>query len=212
MLTHAAWQKAFEDKEALWLHSGRRAQPHVILSSGLHSGGFFRGERVTEDPCLVRDICRWLIDRLEDPARIKRVVGVARGGITLASALALGISDQRTEICLSGVAEKDGSGGWRLSFEPRRRERVLVCDDVFTTGGSLAGVIETLVGADATPCSQVVVLLNRSALGFFDGRAIEAPARKLIETWSPAECPLCAQGSLAVRPEGLETWQQLRMK
>jgi orotate phosphoribosyltransferase len=86
--------------------------------------------------------------------------------------------------------------------------RVLVVEDVISTGGSTLRTIEALRRCESVQLlPYVICLVNRSGkeqIGDFQVRALLTPS---IHTWKPDECPLCRKGSTAVRPK--EHWKEL---
>ncbi|MBX4210806.1 hypothetical protein KW783_02420 [Candidatus Parcubacteria bacterium] len=83
-------------------------------------------------------------------------------------------------------------------------------EDVLTTGGSVELVSKSILAARATVRSYVGVLVNRSGLKDVDGKKIIALITKEMPMWDLADCPLCKQGSEAIRPrQPAENWARL---
>jgi orotate phosphoribosyltransferase len=199
------WKSVFQEHGAIWIHDGRPARPHAILTSGLHSDGFVNCTFVTQKPAVLQDIFRagdGLAGQL--PAQADWVVGSALGAVTLAYAVALQVGAR------AGFTEKDGDTMKLARFEIAPSAKVLVVEDTISTGGSTLKTIEGLQRS-GVPAENIlpyiVCLVNRSGAATLAGREIRALLTLNIHTWPPAECPLCQAGSTAVRPK--THWQAL---
>ncbi|MEK7551789.1 MAG: phosphoribosyltransferase family protein [Patescibacteria group bacterium] len=214
----ADWARAYENKGALWFHDGIAKRPHALLTSGKHSNGFFNSELVMEDPILLDKAARALLNLLEQNGlrlfEVARVVGPAMGAITLAHDLARHISRERLSgLCLRAYTEKAAEGETKLMvFKKttiRPLEKVLLVEDVLTTGGSVNLSATAVTDAGGIVLPFVAVLVNRSGLDEVDGKKIVALIDRPMPMWAPEECPLCTQGSEAIRPKGTENWARL---
>jgi orotate phosphoribosyltransferase len=181
---------------------GAVSSGHFILSSGRHSDVYAEKFRALEHPGLALSLGASLADRFAGQ-HIDVVLSPAVGAIVLGFATALAVSRNRDE-------DGDGDGEARFIFAERdagalrlRRgfkvtpgERVLVVEDVVTTGTSLREVL-ALVDPDALV--GVGCLLDRSP-GLDLGLSLTSLARLQAPTWDPSECPLCADGQAAAAP------------
>lgn len=157
---------------------------HFVLSSGRHSDVYVEKARVLERPevtmRLAREIASWY-------RSLDVVVVPAVGAIPLGFAVALAAGAR------SLFAEREG-GRVRLrrGFRIVPGERVLVVEDVVTTGGSAAEVYE-LVGDSGATRLGVAALVDRST------GPLDFPLRALLQlearSWTAEECPLCRQGA-----------------
>lgn len=186
-MTDAEVLKAFTDVEAL-------LEGHFLLSSGLHSSRYLQCALVLQDPVLAERLCKSLADKLADTGA-ETVIGPAMGGIVVAYELAraLGIRGIFSE-------RKDGEMQLRRGFTVRKGERVLLAEDVVTTGRSLKEVIAALEGL-GTEVVGVASLVDRTGNhdpGF--GVPLVSLVRVDVPTWSPEQCPLCADGVALVKP------------
>lgn len=177
----------------LFRESGAMLEGHFELSSGLHSDRYFQCALLLQNPQRAERLARALAPRLP---KVELVVGPALGAVTWAHemARALGVDGIFTE-------RKDGEMTLRRGFHIEPGTQVLVVEDVLTTGGSAKEVIRVLKGLSA----QVVAvgsILNRSGGNPFEefGLPLHCLAEVEVKTWTPADCPLCAQGSAAVKP------------
>jgi len=210
------WKQVFQEAGAVWIHNGQPAAPHAELTSGLHSDGFVNCTFVTRQPGLVRQMVSknqpfgmepnlWPVLAPLLP-QVDWVVGSAFGAITLASAIA----EEAGGGMMAGFTEKDADLMKLARFEIGKTQRVLVVEDVISTGGStlktIAGIVASGVPAENI-LPYIVCLVNRSGSKLLDGRAIRALLEPEIHTWQPDQCPLCQGGSKALRPK--KNWAEL---
>jgi orotate phosphoribosyltransferase len=179
---------------------GAVSNGHFILSSGRHSDVYAEKFRALEHPGLALALGASLADRFAGE-HIDVVLSPAVGAIVLGFATALAVSRNRDGDGEGEArfifAERDaGALRLRRGFEVAPGERVLVVEDVVTTGTSLREVL-TLVDPDALV--GVGCLLDRSP-GLDLGLPLTSLARLQAPTWDPSECPLCAAGHAAVAP------------
>ncbi|TMK50812.1 MAG: orotate phosphoribosyltransferase [Actinobacteria bacterium] len=179
---------------------GAISNGHFILSSGRHSDVYAEKFRALEHPGLAVSLGASLADRFADQ-HIDVVLSPAVGAIVLGFATALAVSRNRNGDGDGEArfifAERDaGAMRLRRGFEVAPGERVLVVEDVVTTGASLREVL-ALVDPDALV--GVGCLLDRSS-GLDLGLPLTSLARLQAPTWDPAECPLCAEGLGAAAP------------
>jgi len=159
---------------------------HFALTSGRHSDTYVQCARVLEDPALTTRLANALVERIGE-RRIDLVAAPAVGGIIIgfAVAQALGVKFIFTE-------REGGSMVFRRSFEVPEGARVLVVEDVVTTGGSVAEVID-LVRSAGGEVVAVASIIDRGGPKKFDAELI--PLLRLeVESWEPTECGLCASG------------------
>jgi orotate phosphoribosyltransferase len=158
---------------------------HFVLTSGRHSGTYVQCARVLEDPALTTSLARTAVHRLPEGLDIDLVAAPAVGGLIIgfAVAQALGVKFIFSE-------REQGKMVLRRAFEVPAGSRVLVVEDVVTTGGSVAEVIE-LVQRAGGEVVGVVSLIDRGG-----EKAFEAPYWPLleleVESWAPESCGLCA--------------------
>ncbi|QGP91395.1 Orotate phosphoribosyltransferase [Neomoorella glycerini] len=182
-----------EEIMAIFRRTGVLWEGHFVLTSGLHSGRYLQCARVQQFPEENALLCRDLAARFKDQG-ITAVVGPAIGAIIMSYEMArhLGARALFTE-------RENGVMTLRRSFTLEPGERVLVVEDVITTGGSVKEVIEVVKQYNAVPVGAGV-LVDRSG-----GRAdVGVPVQSLItfdiETYKPEDCPLCRQGLPVVKP------------
>jgi len=167
--------------------SGAYLDGHFLLTSGLHSPQYIEKFRVLERPKYAEMLCGELARRYAG-SDIDIVLGPAVGGIIIAYEVARQLG------CKAIFAEReDGRLCLRRGFSIRAGERVLVVEDVVTTGGSVKEVIE-LVRAAAGELVGIGLLVDRSGGKVSFGVRTEALLSLSIPTYRPDECPLCLTG------------------
>ena len=169
------------------VETGAILNGHFKLTSGLHSPHYVEKFNVLQQPAMTEKLCRAMAEHFKD-AKIETVVGPVTGGIILAheTGKALGTRAIFTE-------RVEGKMTFRRGFSLHEGERVLIVEDIVTTGGSIREVIDVVKSFGAIPVA-VAMLVDRSG-----GKATfgDVPAFALlhmnVETYTPEDCPLCKQ-------------------
>lgn len=166
---------------------------HFRLTSGRHSDRYFQCAMVLQHPGHTETLCKELASRFAGE-NVSAVIGPATGGIIVSYevARALGVRSLFAE-------RENGAMALRRGFSIEPGERVLVVEDVITTGGSVREVIELIRGLGG----EVVgagVLVDRSNGTVDLGVRTEALLTTEVVSYDPEECPLCKQGIPAVKP------------
>ncbi len=199
-------KQIFQDNGAIWIHDGNAKRPHALLTSGLHSNGFVNCTFITQQPSLLQQIVSAPdgLASLLPKEKPEWIIGSAFGAITLAHSIALHTGSR------AGFTEKDGDLMKLSRFEVIPSDRVLVVEDTISTGGStlktMAGILKAGV-PEQNILPFIVCLVNRSGKNNLAGKEIRALLTLQIHTWQPEECPLCQEGSSAVRPKS--HWREL---
>jgi len=164
---------------------------HFKLSSGRHSQRFIQKFRILEDPRLVAEVARSLLVRLGSLAPTI-VVSAAVGGIVLGYECA-------RQLGVRGifVEKEDGVPTLRRGFTLAATDRVLVVEDIVTTGLSVREILAVIAAAGA-PVVGIGIIVRRAAIDF--GVPTVALLDMPIESYAADACPLCAAGSVAVTP------------
>ena len=165
---------------------------HFALTSGRHSDRYVQCARVLEDPALTTRLAAEIVARIGD-RQIDLVAAPAVGGIILGFAVAeaLGVKFIFSE-------REKGRMTFRRSFTVPAGARVLVVEDVVTTGGSVAEVI-SLVETQGGEVPLVASLIDRGGEKAFDTELLPLLQLK-VESWEPDECGLCADGKPLTSP------------
>ena len=174
--------------------AGALLEGHFLLASGLHSPTYLQCALVLQDPDRAAHLCARLGRRFAD-AGIRTVIGPAIGGIVVAHevARALGAKALFAE-------RRSGSMTLRRGFTVEAGERVLLVEDVVTTGGSLREVQEmvTAAGADVVGHAALVDRTRGRDPGF--GMPLVSLVRVDVPTYEPDDCPLCRNGLPLEKP------------
>jgi len=179
-MTETGVLEALREAEAI-LHG------HFQLTSGRHSGTYVQCARVLEDPGLTTELAEAMAASVSD-LDIDLVAAPAVGGIIIgfAVAQALGVKFIFSE-------RQQGTMVFRRSFTVAPGQRVLVVEDVVTTGGSVAEVID-LIRASGGVVVAVTSIIDRGGEKAFD--AEYRPLLKLeVESMEPRDCPQCGAGT-----------------
>jgi orotate phosphoribosyltransferase len=188
--------RLIENVEEIFEKSGAILKGHFLLASGLHSPVYWEKFKVLQYPNYTEQLCRLIASHFRKQ-EIQVVAGPTTGGIILAFEVAkqLGVR--------SIFAEKEGEKerAFRRGFGIERGERVLIVDDILTTGSSIREVmaaVERLGGM----IIGIGVLVDRSEQKIDFGVPLFSCLRAETITYPPQDCPLCAAGIPLVRPGG----------
>ena len=177
----------------IFKETGALLEGHFILTSGLHSARYFQCARVFQYPRHAEALCREIAGHFKKE-RIDVVVSPAVGGIIVGQEVARFLGARA--IFMERV---DGKMTLRRGFEIIQNERVLVAEDVTTTGGSAKEVIEEVKARGGEPIA-VTAVVDRSGGKIDFGTPYYSLLQMEILNYPPETCPLCAQGSQAVKP------------
>lgn len=184
------------DVKKLLEDCGAILRGHFKLSSGLHSDTYCQCARLFEDPAATKLAAKLLKEKLlPRTLRPQTVVGPAMGGIIWGYQLA-----EQTNATSVFCERVDGSFQLRRGFEIPEGERVIIAEDVVTTGKSVKEAIE-LVNATGAKVIAVAVVVDRSKGTFDAGTNVDnepIPTYALCDmdfnTWTEEECPMVQQG------------------
>lgn len=178
--------------EAALVRTGAILQGHFVLSSGLHSGVYFQCARLLARPAEAAVAGRKIADLFRDE-KPQSVIAPALGGVVLSYvvAAALDVPGYFAERSADTFALRRG-------FELSPGERVLVVEDVLTTGGSALEVASLVRSLGAIPIG-IGALVNRAG-----AHSKEIPMRAILNLqaplYEPSFCPLCAAGRPVEKP------------
>lgn len=175
-----------ESIEDVLKECGAVLQGHFLLTSGRHSDTYVEKFKLLQFPLLTDKLCKAIVEKFEDK-KPHLVVGAATGGIIISHTAGRFLSTR------SIFAEReDNKLVFRRGFKVKKGERVLIVDDVVTTGGSIFELIDLVVKSGGVLVG-VGVLIDRSG-GKVDFGFPYFPLVKMdIPSYPPAKCPLCRQ-------------------
>jgi orotate phosphoribosyltransferase len=194
-------EQVYKDAEAL-------LEGHFILSSGNHSNRYLQSAKVLEDPKRATLLADALAKMIKDSEiEVDTICAPALGGILAGYELARSLNVRSIF-----VERKESGMELRRGFEVKKGEKIIICEDIITTGGSAmeAATIIKELGA------KVVAFASLANRGFCkrEGTNItpksecklpkDTPLFALddftFEMFTPEECPLCKEGSTAIKP------------
>lgn len=199
-------QKVMQTREQLlqlFETAGAIRHGHFELSSGLHSDSYIQCALVLQFPRFAERLGQALAQLFSD-ARIDAVVSPALGGVIIGQEVARALPATNDSIgggvpALFVERDRNGIMTLRRGFTLRPDQHVLVVEDVWTTGGSTEETIHVVQEAGGRVVAAGA-LIDRS------GGTIEFPVESnaliqmKIDSYEPEDCPLCRQGSFAVKP------------
>ncbi|MEB3197723.1 MAG: orotate phosphoribosyltransferase [Candidatus Sericytochromatia bacterium] len=164
---------------------------HFALSSGLHSPRYVQCARLLQHPPQAAWAAEALARQMETPCDV--VVGPALGGVIIAHELARAL-----QVRALFTERVEGAMMLRRGFTLAPGERVLIVEDVITTGGSAAEAAACVraLGAEVV---GYACLVDRGGAG-----GLDAPCQALlalsVPTFAPADCPACRAGEPVIKP------------
>ena len=181
---------------------------HFLLSSGKHSGFYLQSAKVLEFPSVAQELCKELAHIIAKvDLEFESICSPALGGILAGYELA-----RACEKRFIFTERVNGVMSLRRGFEVKKGEKFIVCEDIITTGGSAfesALVVEGLGGVVV----GFAALANRGFCGVRNLGTKSKENAKLphdlplfalanfdFEIYEPNECPLCKNGSVAIKP------------
>ncbi|HDQ25830.1 MAG TPA: orotate phosphoribosyltransferase [bacterium] len=163
---------------------------HFLLTSGKHSSIYLEKFAVLQDPKATQALCKEIAAHFK-PKKIDVVIGAAVGGIILAfeTAKHLGVRGIFME-------REEGKLKLRRGFEVKEGERVLIVEDIVTTGGSVRELIEELKATCKCEIAGVGLLIDRSGkkIDFGEGETY-ALAEVDVTAYEEKDCPECKKGA-----------------
>ncbi|MEG6584639.1 orotate phosphoribosyltransferase [Dendrosporobacter sp. 1207_IL3150] len=176
-----------DEVKQLFIETGAIMEGHFLLTSGLHSPMYVEKFQVLQHPNYTAKLCEALAKKFADE-NVEVVVGPVTGGILLAHEVgkSLGTRAIFTE-------RENGKMTLRRGFVIKPGERVLIVEDIVTTGGSIQEVLDVVLDQGGVPVG-IGMLVDRSG-----GKAqFSVPYKALLNltvtTYQPDNCPLCQSG------------------
>jgi len=194
--------------EQIYKDAGALLSGHFILSSGNHSSNYLQSAKVLEDTKRAEILAVALAKQIKESGlEIDTVCAPALGGVIAGYELARALGVRSIF-----VERKGGEMELRRGFEVAKGEKVLICEDIITTGGSAleaAKIIESL-GADVVAFAALANrgFCKREGTKSASKAECKLPTNKPLfaladfefEIYEPDNCPLCKEGSTAIKP------------
>ncbi|MFH0732813.1 MAG: orotate phosphoribosyltransferase [Candidatus Omnitrophota bacterium] len=169
-------------------------QGHFVLSSGLHSAKYIQCASVLKYPKYAEKLCKELAKKFKG-VKVDAVIAPAIGGILVSYELAraLGVPSLFTE-------RKDGQMLLRRNFKIAKGERLLVVEDVITTGGSTKEVIDVVNSCGGEVVGVGCIIDRCGKKNIFGKIPLKSLQKITVVTYPPDKCPLCKQGIPVDKP------------
>ncbi len=226
--TEAEWIEEFIKQKAWWTHNGDYEKPHVIMTNGSHSDGYFNSRLIMQSPDLadqvvadltVKLVASGLLERFEKAVNPKYIVGPATGAIILSHTLARTLYFHLPQIgpWLTAYTRKKESyiEGRQMLFDgflPKSHSPTLLVEDTITTSKSIELTASECLHAKLQLLPYVMAIVNRSELTHTIQSHLEiiSLVKKKMNVWPAPECPLCPLGSRALTAKfPAENWEEL---
>lgn len=167
----------------IFRETGALLEGHFQLTSGLHSPSYFQCAKVLQYPSHTRDLCEVIARRLGE-RKPDAVVSPALGGIVVGQEVG-----RQLDVRSMFTERKENRMQLRRGFSITPGERILVCEDVVTTGGSVGEVIEIVRGLGGE-IAGVAAIVDRSGGKLHIPEFFAALTMEVV-TYLPDKCPLC---------------------
>lgn len=165
---------------------------HFLLTSGRHSDKYMQSARIFQNYRYGQELCSVIAEQYK--GRVDLVVSLAIGAIQM------GYELSRQLDCENIFAEREnGVMTLRRGFSVQPGQRVLVAENVITTGGTVKELLPALKGQGAD-IAGVAVIVDRSAGEIDFGVPLTAVYADKVESWEADDCPLCKKGIELVKP------------
>lgn len=166
---------------------------HFLLSSGIHSDGYIQCARILQYPSYATQVIKLIADKVRH-LEMEIVVGPALGGIIVAYELGRQLNKKAMF-----AERKEGIMQLRRGFVIKPGEKVLITEDVVTTGKSTMEVKE-LVEKRGAEVIGIACIVDRRSKEYSLPLPLYSALTMNIKTYSPEECPLCQRGAPLENP------------
>ena len=185
------------EKEVLEIFksSGALLEGHFLLTSGRHSNQYFQCAKVLQYPNYTAQVCSLIADHFKN-FTIDTVIAPAMGGMIVGYEVGRQLNKK------SIFTERENKEmTLRRGFELSKGEKVLVCEDVITTGGSVKEVTE-IVKKSGAEVVGVASIVDRSNGKVDFGFPLFSALKLEVVSFEPDSCPLCEEGIIELRKPG----------
>lgn len=182
-----------EDLLQIFKQTHALLEGHFLLTSGLHSPQYFQCAKVLQYPKYLHLLSGEIAKHFEY-SEIELVISPAIGGIVVGTEVGR-MMDARTIF----AERENNSMQLRRGFEIKKGERVLVVEDVVTTGGSVNEIIQLVKEAGAKLAGVGFIVDRSNGKKLFNTKAYSVLQMDVV-AYKPEECPMCKDGTPAVKP------------
>lgn len=171
--------------------TGAFLEGHFLLSSGKHSGGYVQCAKVLRFPDKAEQVLKPVVEQLKE-LEIDKVIGPAMGGVIVSYEIGRQLNKETLF-----TERKDGLMELRRGFEIVPGDRVIIAEDVVTTGKSTIETKEALekLGAEVLGVACIVKRVQEDI-----GIPIYSSVDLNIEVYDSQDCPICSSGQELVKP------------
>ena len=167
--------------------TGAMLSGHFLLTSGRHSNVYLEKFRILEDPCILDLISKDMASLVENKS-IDLVLGAAIGGILIAGGVG-----RHLKVKHIFSERMDGEMVLKRGFVINKHSRIVIVDDIITTGGSIFELIK-LAEQNGAVIKKIISIVDRSS----NRINFEYPSASLLhlpsKSWNLDNCPLCKDG------------------
>jgi len=185
-ITEKTILEAFEKSNAL-------LKGHFLLTSGRHSNVYFQCAKVLQFPKYVEMLCSLIADNFRN-FEIDTVIAPAIGGLVVGQEVARQLNKR-----FIFAEREDKKLLLRRGFTIEENEKLLICEDVVTTGGSVFEVIDIVKSNDAQ-VAGVGIFVDRSNGKVNFGYPQYSTFKMEVISYLPEDCPLCKENIPVVKP------------
>jgi orotate phosphoribosyltransferase len=177
----------------IFYKTGALLKGHFLLTSGRHSDTYFQCAKVLQYPWYTEIVCSVIADYFK-PYNFDTVISPALGGMIVGQEVARQLGKK------SIFAEReDKKLVLRRGFFLEKGEKVIICEDVVTTGGSIFEVIDIVTGTGAELIGTGYIV-DRSNGKVIFGVPQVSTIKMDVTSYLPEDCPLCKQNIPAFKP------------
>ena len=179
-----------ERVEEILKESGVLLEGHFLLTSGRHSDKYMQCAKIFRHPKYSEELCAALAEMFQGE-QIDVVIGPAMGAVQMAYEVSRWLK------CENFFTEREnGAMALRRGFAVQPGQKVLLVEDVITTGGSVREVLELVrqAGGDVVGVGSIV---DRTGGRIDFGVPFHSVISMEVESYEPSECPLCKAGAPA---------------
>jgi len=182
-----------KELEKLLIESGAILEGHFLLTSGRHSNKYVEKFRLLENPFALESVCKLMSEKYKNEG-VELVLGAAIGGILLCGGVGKELNAKHIF-----TEREDKKMVLKRGFEIKKDQRVVIVEDIITTGGSVFEMID-VVNKNGGQLVGVSSIVDRSNRDIDFGAAYSPLLKMTIESWEEHEVPLWLQEIPITKP------------